>query len=132
MITLDTTSVYAYLSRSDAHYQRVHEAIEREEGPFILPVSILAELAYLIESRHGQQALSSFLGDIERGEYLLDCGDRDISRIRALVLRYDDMPLGFADAAVIACAERRGGRVLTYDQRHFGPVAREGTIQIVG
>jgi predicted nucleic acid-binding protein len=42
------------------------------------------------------------------------------------------MPLGFADAAVIACAERRGGKVLTYDQRHFSVVAREGTIQIVG
>ena len=33
---------------------------------------------------------------------------------------------------MIACAERRGGKVLTYDQRHFPVVAREGTIQIVG
>jgi predicted nucleic acid-binding protein len=38
--------------------------------------------------------------------------------------------LGFSDAAVIACAERHGGQVLTLDHRHFGVVAQEGTIQV--
>jgi predicted nucleic acid-binding protein len=41
------------------------------------------------------------------------------------------LPLGSADAAVIACAERHGGRVLTLDRRHFGVVEREGTISLV-
>jgi len=31
---------------------------------------------------------------------------------------YVDLPLGFPDAAVIACAERSGGRVLTLDLRN--------------
>ena len=62
---------------------------------------------------------------------MLDNGDRDIPRVRALVQRYADMPLGYADAAVIACAERNSGRVLTLDLRHFGVVAREGTITIL-
>lgn len=48
-----------------------------------------------------------------------------------LVRRYADLELGLVDAAVIACAERNGGRVLTLDLRHFGVVAREGTITIV-
>ena len=97
-----------------------------------MPVSILSELAYIVETRHGQSALDQFLADVDRGVYNLDCGDRDIARIRELGARYRDLPLGFADAAVIACAERRGGRVVTYDQRHFPVVAKEGTIQIVG
>lgn len=59
---------------------------------------------------------------------MLEPPDGDLARIRALVRRYADLPLGFADAAVIACAEREGGRVLTLDTRHFGTVAREGTI----
>jgi predicted nucleic acid-binding protein len=62
---------------------------------------------------------------------VIDCGDQDLARIRMLVNRYDDLRLGFADAAVIACAERYGGRVLTLDLRHFGVVARQGTITIV-
>ena len=51
--------------------------------------------------------------------------------VRQLVARYADLSLGFVDAAVIACAERNGGRVLTFDLRDFGVVAAEGTITIV-
>jgi uncharacterized protein len=61
----------------------------------------------------------------------LDCGEQDVPRIRTLVRRYADLPLGFADAAVIACAERYGGRVLTLDLRHFGVVAREGNLTLL-
>ncbi len=52
-------------------------------------------------------------------------------RIRALARRYADLPLGFADAAMIACAKRHGGRVLTLDLRHFGVVAREGGLIVL-
>ncbi|CAN5537467.1 hypothetical protein BH23CHL5_BH23CHL5_01160 [soil metagenome] len=44
--------------------------------------------------------------------------------------RYADLPLGYANATVIAAAERNGGRILTLDHRHFGVVARKGTIRI--
>jgi len=40
-----------------------------------------------------------------------------------LVERYEDLPLGFADAGVISCAERNGSRVLTLNLRHFGVVS---------
>jgi len=35
-----------------------------------------------------------------------------------------------ADAAVVECAERHGGRVMTLDS-HFAIVAREGTIAVL-
>jgi len=60
----------------------------------------------------------------------LDCGEDDFPRIRELVTRYADLPLGFADAAVVACAERNGRRVLALD-RDFAVVAREGTIVVL-
>ena len=53
--------------------------------------------------------MDAFLDDVERGGYTLECGDRDIPRIRELMRRYADLPLGFADSAVVACAERYGG-----------------------
>jgi hypothetical protein len=56
----------------------------------------------------------------------------DSDRAQQLTQRYRDLPLGFADAAVIACAERNGGRVLTIDRRHFPVVARgEKTITVL-
>jgi predicted nucleic acid-binding protein len=61
----------------------------------------------------------------------LDCGEQDFARVRTLVRRYADLPLGLVDAAVLACAERNGGRVLTLDWRHFGVVARVGRITVL-
>jgi hypothetical protein len=45
--------------------------------------------------------------------------------------RYAEMKLGFADASVIACAERNGGRVMSFDRRDFEVVAAEGTIELL-
>jgi predicted nucleic acid-binding protein len=53
------------------------------------------------------------------------------SALEDFLERYEDLRLGFADACVIACAERNGGRVLTFDERGFVPVAREGKISLV-
>ena len=72
-----------------------------------------------------------FLGSVERGELKLDCGDRDIPRVRQLMARYDDLPLGAADAFVAVCAERNGGRVLTLDRRHFDVVGRELGLEVL-
>jgi hypothetical protein len=84
----------------------------------------------MVERRLGTTVLDLFLADLESGAYVLDCGERDLPRIRELVLRYTDLPLGFADASVVACAERNDGRVLTLDS-DFGIVAREATITVV-
>ena len=42
--------------------------------------------------------LNLFLQDLESGAYSLDCGHQDLARIPALITRYADLPLGFADA----------------------------------
>ena len=91
----------------------------------------MSEVSYFLEKWRGQTGLKFFLDDIRDGAYTLYCDDVNINRIGELTERYGDLPLGYADAAVIACAERHGGRVATLDHRHFGVVAHEGTIQIV-
>jgi predicted nucleic acid-binding protein len=131
VITLDTSAVYAMLSRADPGHGRIRAAALADRGPHLIPVGSLGELAYLIESNLPPAALTAFLRDLREGNFTLDCGEQDLARIQHLVQRYADLPLGFVDAAVIACAERHGGRVLTLDLRHFGVVAREGTITIL-
>lgn len=131
MITLDTSGILAALNRSDRDHRRAREALESERGPLIVPVGILAEAGFMIEEDLGAAVLRAFVSDLADGFYSLDCGEDDMVRIGELLGRYADLRLGFADACVIACAERHGGRVLTFDQRDFGPVAREGTISVV-
>ncbi len=132
MLTLDTSGILAALNNRDPHHAQAVATLRADGGPFIVPVGIMAEVTYMIEARLGAVVLDEFLADLEEGAFALDCQEGDLSRVRVLVTRYRDLPLGYSDAAVIACAERNGGRVLTFDLRHFPIVAREGTIQLVG
>jgi predicted nucleic acid-binding protein len=60
-------------------------------------------------------------------------GDSFVTRRshRQACREYAELPLGFADAAVVACAERSRGRVLTLDLHDFVVVARAGSITIL-
>ena len=131
MITLDTSGLFAALNRVDPNHELVQCILLADPGPRLIPDGLLAEVTYLVEARLGHQVLTIFLDAITQGGYQLECSQPDVGRIRVLVERYRDLPLGFADAAVIACAERRGRQVLTLDLKHFGVVAREGTIEIL-
>jgi predicted nucleic acid-binding protein len=125
VITIDTSGVLAIANRRDRDHQPTVEALRADGGPYIVPAGILAEATFMLEARMGARALDAFLADLESGAYALDCGDDDFPRIRELVSRYSSLPLGFADASVIACAERNGRRVLTVDHRDFNVVGAE-------
>jgi len=131
LITLDTSALFALLNRRDPDHELVKQAFLEDGGPHLVPAGILAEIGYLVEQRLGLDVLDAFLGDLEQRSFALECGEDELPRVRELVRRYADLPLGLADAAVIACAERHGGAVLTLDLRHFGVVAREGTITVL-
>jgi predicted nucleic acid-binding protein len=130
MITLDTSAVFALANRKDPDHKRVRRAFETDGGPYLVPAGALAEMTFLIEDRLGWQALDAFLSNLADRALSLECGEDDFPRIRELATRYRDLPLGAADASVIACAERNGGRVLTLDRRDFDVVGREGKLVI--
>ncbi len=129
LITLDSSGLFALLNRRDPDHKGAVLALESAERPFLVPAAILAEIGYLVEQRLGAQVVDAFLRDLESGAFSVECGDEDIRRIRELITRYADLPLGVADAAVIACAERNGGSVLALD-RDFHVVAKEGRIRV--
>lgn len=130
MITVDTSALLALFNRGDSHHEAATATLDTDPGPYLVPAGILAEVAYMLEARHGVDVLDAFLADLEVGAFGLECGQGDLPRVRMLVRRYADLPLGFADAAVIACAERNGGQVLTFDRRDFDVIAREGAITV--
>ena len=131
LITLDTSALLALLNRRDPDHQQVTQAFLADRGPYLVPAGILAEIGYLVEHRLGPEILDAFLADLEEHTFALEHTQDDLPRVRELIRRYADLPLGLADATVIACAERHGGTVLTLDARHFGVVAREGTITVL-
>jgi len=131
VITLDTSAIVALCNDGDRQHEPALRAFSAEIGPALVPAGILGEMGHMIPRRVHPKALEEVMGSLEQGSLTLDCGDDDFGRILELMTRYRDLPLGFCDAAVVACAERNGGRVVTFDVRDFGVVAREGTITIV-
>lgn len=132
MITLDTSGLIAYMGTKDRYHDACIAVMDSDGGPFIIPPAVLSEMLFMIERDFSQEVEQAFLDDLREGAYTLEWESRDIERIQQLTRRYGDLPLGFADAAVVACAERNGGRVLTTDWRHFPVVARgEKTITVL-
>lgn len=130
MIVLDTSAILALEDHNDVHHVRAIAAIDVNQ-PLVLPAGILAEVDYMVTSRIDPSAMIPVLESLEEGSLELDCGDVDVTRVRELIERYADLPLGYADAAVVACAERLDADVLTFDHRDFDVVAGEGTFRIV-
>jgi predicted nucleic acid-binding protein len=124
VITIDTSAMVALLDRNDVAHDAVTRALRSQTPPYLLPTATLGELGYFIETRFGHLVLDRFMGDLVEGSFGLDCGHDDVPRVRELVDRYRDLPLGLVAAAVVACAERSGRRVLTLDQHDFSIVGR--------
>ena len=132
MITLDTSAIVALAGPRQPSHQRAVDALKTEAPPFLVPAEILAEIGHVLEERFDRRLVIGFVTSLDRGELVCECDvDARLPRIAALLARYDTLRIGIADAAVIACAEVHGGRVLTFDRRDFDVVAADGRITVV-
>jgi uncharacterized protein len=120
-VIVDTGVIVAMCNRRDLDHDRCTELLTTTLEPLVLPEPLLVEVGYLLGSRAGARAEADFLRDVADGVYTLESMHReDIVRAADLVETYADLPLGTADASVIALAERFGvTRVATLDRRHF-------------
>jgi len=105
----------------DAHHAACVDLLERHPGPLFVPVLVITEVTYLIGTRLGWEAEVRFVGDLASGALTVEpLHASDPLRIAELVARYHDLPLGTADASIVAAAERLGvAKVATVDRRHF-------------
>ena len=83
----------------------------------VVPSPVLVEVDYFVPAR----AFELLLADVRRGAfYVEDLHPLDYERVKDLLGVYEDLDLGFVDAAVLAVVERLGERRLaTLDHRHF-------------
>jgi uncharacterized protein len=127
-VVCDTGAVFALYDADDVHHAACKRLVGSERGPLFLPVVLLAEIDYLLTSRLGIEAAVEFVESIEAGAFtLVGLLPQDVVRCRELMVQYRGLPLGIADASVVAIAERLPiQRVFTVDQRHFRPITPRG------
>lgn len=120
----DTGPLFAAMDRSDRDHLTCAKLIETSTEQLLVPAPVVVELDWLASRRLAPEAFLGFLLDV--GEARLDVVELrvvDYVRVRELLDRYRDLPLGFVDAAVLAVVERLGeSKLVTLDRRHFGVV----------
>jgi predicted nucleic acid-binding protein len=88
------------------------------------PILAIGEVTYLLGARVGSSVELRFLADVIGGNYTpMTVEPDDWIRIAELTRAYADLPLGTADASLVALAERlRITQVATLDRKHFSVV----------
>lgn len=124
MILVDTGPIVAAATPTDDHHHASLAALaELRERPLITAFCAL-EVCYFLSLRATPAAEAAFVRSLADGTFrLVDFTASDLLRTAELIEQYGDLPLGAADASVIAVAERLGIRtVMTLDRRHFSIV----------
>jgi len=123
-VVADTGPLYALVDADDRWHERVVAWWRANRKPVVVPVCVLPEVCYLLNTRISAQAEAAFVHALAAGEFTLEpLETEDITRADLLVAKYADLGLGFVDATVIAAAERLDAtEVLTTDRRHFAAV----------
>ena len=121
MIILDTSGLLAWMDASQRLHAAVAESMKNVSPPYLLSPFMLAELDYLVATRVGRKEEHALLEEIEGGAYdLVTFTNEDVGRARSVVMRFEDLEIGLADASIVIIAERyRTHDVLTLDERHF-------------
>lgn len=123
---IDTGAILALLDRTDRWHRSCVDAFARLRLPLMTSEAVLAELFHLVgDSRRGMEAAWKFagsgalvLGSIETAE---------LPYIHALMSRYWDRPMDFADATLVYLAKRESlSTVLTVDLADFATYRIEG------
>jgi uncharacterized protein len=122
LAVVDAGPLYAAADADDADHADSLAALADPALQLVAPALVLAEATYFVGRHLGAPAEASFLRGLSRMEIEAPTPE-DLTRMAELVEEYGDFPLGGADAAVIALAERLGAvTVVTLDRRHFAAV----------
>jgi uncharacterized protein len=117
-VLVDAGALIALLDRRDAHHQRCIEALKSIRSPLATVWPALTEAMHLLgDTPRGRDALCDMVSDAALS--LVDLSVRDMARLKTLMEKYRDLPMDFADAALVCAAETEGlTRIVTFD-RHF-------------
>jgi predicted nucleic acid-binding protein len=129
----DTGALLAYLDRGDRWHARCREALPTLRLPLVTTSAVLTELFHLTgDSAREMEAAWRF---VRSGALTLAAiDDSDLPALNALMRRYRDRPMDYADATLVRVAERESLDIIfTIDHADFETyrIGRHGRFRIV-
>src|SRR5262249_40949928 len=102
---VDTGAIVGLLDRDDAWHARCVEAFRTLRLPLATTAAVLAEVFHLLEDN--PRELAAAWGFLRSGAVtVLPIEDGDLPDLEALMERYRDRPMDFADATLVPLARR--------------------------
>jgi len=123
---IDTGALLALLYRTDRWHRVCAKAFGQLRLPLLTSEAVLTELFHLVgDSRHEMEAAWRL---VRSGAVVLaTIDDSELQPIEALMLRYADRPMDFADATLVYLAKREGlSTIFTVDHSDFSTYRIDG------
>ena len=117
---LDTGALVAYLNARDREHSAVAAALDAYRGRLVTSSAVITEAMHLLAAAaNGPVLLAAFVAESGLEVYDL-CQPADLADAAALMAKYADTPMDFADATLLLLAEHLSLRELaTLDRRGF-------------
>jgi len=116
---VDTGAVVALVNRADRHHAAAVEWFKRFRGQLLTTEAVVTETAYVLAASpaHLRAALLWFERARAAGLLLVEPVS-DYAALSRIITQYASLPCDYADASLIALAERTGvTAIATVDQR---------------
>lgn len=116
---VDTGPLVALMDKSDTSHDICRDTLRNIRGELHTVWPVITEAMYLLSfSWQAQEAIWEMIESSAVSLLPLDL--QDASRMRALMQKYRDLPMDFADAALVCVAEREHiSNVFTLDRKDF-------------
>lgn len=123
MVIADTGFWVALYCEGDADHEAAIRAIDRYAADgFITTQAVITEACHILMNHRRVDVVTNFLSALLETEVeIYEPPPLLLPRAIALMRKYRDLPMDYADASLVLLAEHLGhGRILTTDQRDFG------------
>ncbi|MDA8311372.1 MAG: PIN domain-containing protein [Actinomycetota bacterium] len=120
-VIVDTSALLAFFDASEPDHTAVSEVLAAADVLVVSPY-VVAELDYLVGTRHGVDNELAVLDELAGGAWDLAAFNEDgLRRARGIIASYREQQIGVADASIVVLAERyRTRTIASLDRRHFG------------
>jgi uncharacterized protein len=118
---IDAGPLLATINRNDRRHAESAALLRRLDCQFYTTLAVITEAMYLLGRHTGAPGQAALWRLILRGDLLVEHPTlHDLGRMADLMRQYVDRPMDFADASLVAIAERLAlDRIVTLDRTDF-------------
>jgi predicted nucleic acid-binding protein len=119
-LLLDTGALVSLLDRDQRHHTACLRFFEAWSGPVVSTEAVLTEATHVLQGvDEGRTKCVEFF--VAGGAVLVPASPTSLKRVSALLRKYADQPMDFADATLVALAEDvKSPLIFTTDRKDFG------------